>query len=59
MVDQASDAGNPNDFSRRCRHIARSKHRTIIDALMAGIVRPTTPRGSKHRTIIDALMGRS
>ena len=38
MVDQAADAGNANDVSRRRRHISVVKHGTIIDALMRSFV---------------------
>ena len=38
MVKQSTNAGNPNNFSRYYRHIAGSKHRTIVDALMGPFV---------------------
>ena len=38
MVKQATNAGNPNNFSRYCRHIAGAKHGTISDALMGPLV---------------------
>jgi hypothetical protein len=38
MIKQATDARNPNDVSRRCRHIAGTKHGTVIDALMWSFV---------------------
>jgi hypothetical protein len=34
MIEQATNAGNPNNFSRYCRHIAGAKDGTIVDALM-------------------------
>ena len=40
IVDQASNTENPNDVSRRCRHIAAAKHGTIIAAMMKSLVVP-------------------
>jgi hypothetical protein len=38
MVEQSTNAGNPNDFSRYCRHIAGAKHGAIVDALVGAFV---------------------
>ena len=38
MVDEAANAGNANDFPRRCWSLTGTKHRTIVDALMGSFV---------------------
>ena len=49
MFDQAADARNTNDVSRRCRDSAAAKHGLIIDALMRPIVVPKRLKFSQRQ----------